>query len=41
MQVSASDHPDEPEIHYRAETRFALGVIYPDAICLVDLTDAA
>jgi HK97 family phage major capsid protein len=29
------------QIHYRAETRFALGVIYPDAICLVNLTDAA
>jgi hypothetical protein len=25
----------------RAETRFALGVIYPAAICLVNLTDAA
>ena len=29
------------QIHYRAETRFALGVIYPEVICLVDLTDAA
>lgn len=29
------------QIHYRADTRFALGVIYPEAICLADLTDAA
>lgn len=29
------------QIGYRFETRFALGVIYPEAICLVDLTDSA
>lgn len=44
LEIMANPYSDSAfeynEIHYRAETRFALGVIYPEAICLVDLTDA-
>jgi hypothetical protein len=45
LEIMANPYADSAfeynQIHYRAETRFALGVIYPEAICLVDLTDAA
>jgi HK97 family phage major capsid protein len=45
LEIMANPYADSAfeynEIHYRAETRFALGVIYPEAICLVNLTDAA
>jgi HK97 family phage major capsid protein len=45
LEVMANPYADSAfefnQIHYRAETRFALGVIYPEAICLVNLTDAA
>ena len=45
LEIMANPYADSAfefnQIHYRAETRFALGVIYPEAICLVNLTDAA
>ena len=45
FEIMANPYADSAfeynQIHYRAETRFALGVIYPEAICLVDLTDSA
>jgi hypothetical protein len=45
LEIMANPYSDTAyeynQIHYRAETRFALGVVYPEAICLVDLTDAA
>lgn len=45
LEIMANPYADTAfeynQIHYRAETRFALGVIYPEAVCLVDLTDAA
>ena len=45
LEIMANPYADTAfeynQIHYRAETRFALGVIYPAAICLVDLTDSA
>jgi HK97 family phage major capsid protein len=46
LEVMANPYADSAfefnQIHYRAETRFAgPAVIYPDAICLVNLTDAA
>jgi len=45
LEIMANPYADSAfefnEIHYRAETRFALGVIYPEAICLVNLTDAS
>lgn len=44
LEIMANPYADSAfeynQIHYRAENRFALGVIYPEAICLVDLTDA-
>jgi len=44
LEIMANPYADSAfeynQIHYRAETRFALGVIYPEAICLVNLTDA-
>ena len=45
LEIMANPFSDQAfeynQIAYRAETRFALGVIYPQAICLVNLTDAA
>lgn len=45
LEIMANPYSDQAfeynQIAYRAETRFALGVIYPEAICLVDLTDSA
>jgi HK97 family phage major capsid protein len=45
LEIMANPYADSAfefnQIHYRAETRFGLGVIYPAAICLVNLTDAA
>jgi HK97 family phage major capsid protein len=45
LEIMANPYSDSAfeynEIHYRAETRFGLGVIYPEAVCLVNLTDAA
>jgi hypothetical protein len=45
LEIMANPYSDTAfeynQIAHRAETRFALGVIYPKAICLVDLTDAA
>ena len=44
LEIMANPYADPAfeynQIHYRAETRFARGVIYPEAICLVNLTDA-
>jgi HK97 family phage major capsid protein len=44
LEIMANPYADTAfeynQIHYRAETRFALGVVYPKAINLVDLTDA-
>ena len=39
LEIMANPYADSAfehnQIHYRGETRFALGVIYPEAICLV------
>jgi HK97 family phage major capsid protein len=44
LEIMANPYADSAfeynQIHYRAETRFALGVIYPLAVCLVNLVDA-
>lgn len=45
LEIMANPYADSAfeynQIHYRAETRFAFGVVYPAAICLINLTDAA
>jgi HK97 family phage major capsid protein len=45
LEIMANPYSDGAfeynEIHYRCETRFALGVVYPEAVCLVNLVDAA